>query len=613
MGAVIQARESDAAPRALREELSNSELTTAQAERGYKRIAALQLPADLKVAWLGNHTLEPTLRHATVLAFTHGISLGRHVGDYNQHFQAVLDPDSPLRAYAPDAIVLSLTLRGLAPALVSGGTDLSAEARRAEAQRALDHVAQWVEAAKANTHAALMVCNFPHPPHNEYGLALLRSPVTSAALINWLNDQLATLYRDDSRVHVLDIDRAIANAGRKASWNARMYHLAKIEWDGPGLQNAALYLARALCALVRVSKKCLMLDLDDTLWGGIVGEDGIGGLKIEEGDPTGEAFRDFQRVLLDLKARGVLLALVSKNNPDDVDEAFAKIRMPLKRRDFAAWRANWEHKPLNIESIAAELNIGLDSIVFVDDNPAECEMVRQTLPEVEVIALPSDPADYASLLQRSWSFDKLTLTDEDSRKTEQYHENTARAEHLRHTTDLSAYLNNLGTRVEIGTATEQDLARLHQLFSKTNQFNLTTKRYTLDQLKRFAASDEWLFEWIRVEDNFGDLGLVGAYLVHLSTETPEIDSFVMSCRALGREIQTAAINRVKQKMIAHGAKTMSARFMPTAKNRPAQSFYETQGFDIVAEDETGEKHYQLDPPTTRLRECTALTITINEH
>lgn len=600
------------APRMLREEFAAGELTTARVERGYKRIAALQLPADLKVAWLGNHTLEPALRYAAVSAFVHGVVLGSHVGDYNQHVQAVLDPGSALHAYAPDAIVLSLFLRALAPSLVSGGAALSAEMRKTEARRVLEHVEQWVEAAKTNTQAVLMVCNFPRHSITGLGLADLRNPVSSAALIGWLNDSLAAAYRDDPRVHVLDVARAIANAGRQASWNPRMYHLAKIAWDGPGLQAATETIARALCAVVKPAKKCLMLDLDNTLWGGVVGEDGIGGLKIEEGDPVGEAFREFQRVLLDVKARGVLLALVSKNNPEDVDEAFTTIEMPLTRADFAAWRVNWEPKPLNIESIAAELNIGIDSVVFVDDNPAECELVRQTLPEVEVIGLPKDPADYAGLLQQNWYFDKLTLTEEDAHKTEQYLENAARTEHLRRTADLSTYLEGLGTSVEIGAASERDLARLHQLFSKTNQFNLTTKRYTLSQLQQFTESSEWLFEWIRVKDKFGDLGLVGTYLVNLGTRAPEIDSFILSCRAMGRGIETAVCNRIKEKVFENGAGTLFARFAPTPKNRPAQSFYESQGFDVVAEDESGEKRYRMALSEACPRDCAALTVTIRE-
>ncbi|MGB7757998.1 MAG: HAD-IIIC family phosphatase [Salinisphaera sp.] len=613
MAAETHVTDPAATRRALREELAAGELTTARVDRGYKRIAGAGLPTDLKVAWLGNHTLEPALRQATVSAFLHGVVLGAHSGDYNQHMQAVLDPGSALHAYVPDAIVLSLSLRGLAPTLVSGGAALSADARMAEAQRVFEHVDQWVEAARAHTQAALMVCNFAHPPQAALGLADRRSRAGSAALIGDLNERLARAYRDDPRVHVLDVDFAIANAGRQATWNARMYHLAKMEWNGPGLHAAADIIARALCALVRPAKKCLMLDLDNTLWGGVVGEDGIGALKIEEGDSVGEAFREFQRVLLDIKARGVLLALVSKNNPEDVDEAFAALDMPLTRADFAAWRVNWEHKPLNIESIAAELNIGIDGTVFIDDNPAECELVRQTLPQVEVVSLPRDPADYADLLWRSWSFDKLTLTEEDTRKTEQYRENAARTETLRSATDLSAYLENLGTRVEIGPASERDLARLHQLFSKTNQFNLTTKRYSLSQLSKFADSDDWLFEWIRVRDNFGDLGLVGAYLVDLAAEEPTIDSFILSCRAMGREIETAACNRIKQVVFDRGAETLCADFTPTPKNRPVAAFYESQGFDVVAANEAGKKRHRLQRSDARPRECAALTVTITDN
>jgi FkbH-like protein len=597
---------------ALREEIAGSVLTAGQIERIYRRVARCEHLADLRVAWLGNHTLEPALRHATAVAFRHGMTLANHIGAFDQHFQAILDPASELHEHAPDAIVLSLSLRGLAPGLVNGGAALSERQRRAEAQAVLDHVRKWVSTAREHTAASLLICNFPRAPQAALGLADPRNPAGDGMLYRWLNDSLASSWRDDPRVHVLDVDQAIANAGRGATWNPRLYHLAKIEWDGPGLAAAGELIARALRALVQPSRKCLMLDLDNTLWGGIVGEDGVDGLQIQVGDPFGEAFLDFQRAVLDVKARGVLLALVSKNNRQDVDEAFARLDMPLKLEDFAASRIDWEHKHLNIQSIAAELNIGLNSIVFVDDNPVECELIRQMLPDVEVIRLPGDPAEYAGLLLESWHFDKLMLTEEDAQKTEQYRDNAARAERMRTATDLSSYLESLGTRLEIGKAREKQLARLHQLFSKTNQFNVTTKRYTLAELKSFAEEDEWLFEWVKVRDNFGDLGLVGAYLVRLDAREPEIDSFILSCRAMGREIETAACNRIKERVFASGFSSLLARFSPTQKNKPVTSLYDSQGFTLVSEEAGGEKVYRISAADGHPRPCTKFEIQVIE-
>ena len=597
---------------ALRDELAGRALRTGDVERIWRGVAACEDAADLRVAWLGNHTLDPLLRQATALAFTHGVTLANHAGAFDQHFQAVLDAEGELQGFAPDAIVLSLSLRGLAPKLVHGGAAMPIGTRRKEACKVLDHVRRWVDAARDRTAATLMVCNFPRAARPGLGLADPGSPVGDAALNDWLNGELATSWRDDPQVHVLDLDAAIARAGRLASWNPAMYHLAKIEWSGPGLEAAGELLARALCALARPARKCLLLDLDNTLWGGIVGEDGVDSLKVQPGDPAGEAFLDFQRAVLDIKARGIVLGLVSKNNREDVMEAFAKLEMPLTLDDFAATRIDWQHKHVNIASIADELNIGLDSVVFADDNPIECELVRQMLPDVEVIALPRDPAAYADALLDCWYFDKLSLTEEDAHKTEHYRDNAARAGARRSAADLGSYLESLGTCVEIGRASDGELQRLHQLFSKTNQFNLTTKRYTPAELKRFVDAEDWLFEWIRVRDNFGDLGLVGAWLVRLDAREPEIDSFVLSCRALGREVETAACNHIKERVFAAGAEALVGRFLPTRKNRPAAGFYEAQGFTVVEQGEDGAKTCRIAAADGQPRACRVREITIKE-
>ncbi len=597
---------------ALRRAILEGPLATGDVERHWRRLRSLAAEPDLRVVWLGNHTLEPAMRHAAVLAFAHGVNLASEAGDFDQHFQAVLDPDSALHAARPDAIVLSLSLRLLAPALVTGGAGLAEDTRRAEAERVLDEVRRWVDAARERTSATLLVTNFPRPARSGYGLADAQSAAGDAALYGWLNEALAAEYRDDPQVHVLDADAAVANAGRAASWNPAMYHLAKIEWHGPGLAAVAELLARALCALVRPAKKCLLLDLDNTLWGGIVGEDGVEGLRVGAGDPVGEAFVDFQRALLDIKARGVLLGLVSKNNREDVEEAYRRLEMPLTLTDFAATRIDWQQKHLHVADIAGELGIGLDSVVFVDDNPVECELVRRALPEVEVIALPADPAAYAEVLLGSWLFDKLALTEEDTHKTIQYRDNAARVRGRHGAANLAAWLESLGTRIEIGRAGAGELTRLHQLFGKTNQFNVTTKRYTPAELRRFAESDGWLFEWLRVRDNFGDLGLVGAWLVRLHGEVPEIDSFLLSCRALGRGVETAAVNRIKERVFASGAQALVARFVPTAKNRPAERFYDEQGFALVDTGPDGVKTYRIAAADAAPRPCAVQQITVRE-
>ncbi len=603
-------RPDDAA--ALRREILASPLGTADVERFFRRLESLDRRADLRVAWLGNHTLEPVVRHAAVLAFAHGVDLDQYVGPFDQHFQALLDPGSALHAARPDVVVFTLSARLFAPVLATGGGALPPGARRAAAEELLEHVRSWVEVARQRTDATLLVCNFPRPARSGRGIADPGSAEGDAALYGWLNESLASSYRGDPQVHVLDVDGAIASAGRTASGNAALFHLAKLEWHGPGLTAAAELLARALCALCRPAKKCLLLDLDNTLWGGIVGEDGVDGLRIAPGDPVGEAFLDFQRALLDLKGRGVLLGIVSKNNREDVGEAFRRLSMPLSLDDFAVTRIDWQHKHLNVESAAAELDIGLDAVVFADDNPVECELVRQMLPQVEVLPLPPDPAAYADLVLRSWHFDKLALTDEDAQKTVQYRDNAARRRARQAAADLASWLESLGTTIEIGRVRDGQLDRLHQLFAKTNQFNLTTKRYTPAELRRFARAEEWLFEWLRVRDRFGDLGLVGAWLVRLDAYEPEIDSFLLSCRALGRDVETAACNHIKTRAFEGGARRLLGRFVPTPKNRPAAGFYAGQGFSLVERLPDGTEVYGITSAEAGPRPCAISQVRIEE-
>lgn len=579
----------------LRAELKRVDaLSVAQVEKAYRRLSKARPTADIKVAWLGNHTMEPVARAAAVSAFVHDLVIDDYVGPFDQYFQPILDDESELIRFAPQVIVLWLSLRGLAPALVAGGAGLSAMDREAHAEAVLRRIGQWVEQAKRRTRATLFVANFPRPPRAGLGLADLRSATGAAALISRLNLELANTYRDDPRVIVLDVEHAVASVGGASGWNPRMYHLAKIEWDGATALAVGQLLARALSASVKPARKCLAVDLDNTFWGGVVGEDGPKGIKISEGDPTGECFLAFQRALVDLKARGILLAICSKNNPEDVQEAFAANTMPLSLDDFAAVRINWDNKPDNLRDIARQLNIGTDSLVFVDDSPVECALVRQLVPEIHTIHLPGDPAAYADLLLDAWELDRLIVTAEDSRKTEQYRENAARSAAQASTGDLTAYLESLGTRVRIAAADQPNLARLHQLFTKTNQFNSTSKRYTPSEVEAFATSPDWRLEFVHAQDNFGDLGIIGLYLLFLGSDQPVIDSFILSCRAMGRGIETVMCNRIKQvAFVERQAQALRARFVPTSKNKPAAGFYDSQGFRLASAEEDGTRIYIL--------------------
>jgi FkbH-like protein len=333
-------------------------------------------------------------------------------------------------------------------------------------------------------------------------------------------------------------------------------------------------------------------------------------VKVGEGDPVAEAFQEFQRVIRALKDKGTLLAICSKNNLEDALEVFEKRpEMALAISDFSARRIDWEPKPANLASIAAELNIGEDSLVFIDDSPAECELVRQMLPHVKVIHLPKDPSLYAGLLRKSLDFEKLSLTAEDRVKGEQYREHAERELIRTQVGDLESYIEKLGTVVSLGPAREHHVPRVHQLFTKTNQFNATTQRYSLAEVEAFVADARFDVGVMGAKDKFGDLGIIGLYLVESLGEVARIDSVIMSCRALGRGMETALINRIKVDHIKSGrASVLEAEFRPTKKNKPVAQFFDQQGFDLVEASDDGSRRYRIEAGACETLECPGITV-----
>lgn len=550
--------------------------------------------ADVRLACLGNATLDLLAPHVAVQAAGEGLRVAAHTGAYGQYVQEILAPAGPLADFRPDLVLLILSLRLLRPEPMARFSALSAAERMALRDEVLDHVAGWAQAALARLPATLLVANFIAPAHPAAGVADARHPYGEMEFHHDLNLELVRRFKGEPRVQVLDLDRLAGRFGKDRLIDRRMFYLAKMEYSPAFLPLVAGEVVRQMKAVRGLARKCLVLDLDDTLWGGIVGEEGAAGVKCGPGDPEGEAYLDFQRRIKDLQSRGVLLALCSKNNPADAREVFeTRPEMPLALADFAAVEISWEPKHEGLKRIARALGLGLDSLVFLDDNPAEVALVRQLLPEVEAIALPPDPAEYADLLDRLTCFEKIAVLEEDLRKTAQYRENREREE-LRETTgDLEDYLATLETRIEIREAGRADLPRAHQLFTKTNQFNLTTLRHSLAELAACAGDPARTLGVVAARDRFGDLGTIAAFLLRDAGETLVLDSFLMSCRALGRGIESAVMNHVKERFLAGPWPELRASFRPTPKNAPAAGFLEREGFRPVGNGEAGEQLYRL--------------------
>ena len=598
--------------KSLRKLLQNivmQELSPGEVEFIHHVIVKIRPEYNYTVAYLANHTIDSLSRYTSVDCATKGQFVASYIGAFNQFFQEVLAPESGLIAAKPNLIFLSLLLRELSPQISNCFTSLTREERRQEIERIVKQLKEWSEIAKSRTEASILISNFVRPTYSQAGVADLQQELGEAEFYAELNLALLKTFRDDQRVFVFDMDHTLARYGKNRSYNAKMYHLAKIEWDEAVYPLVSAELWRYIFAIKASAKKCLVLDLDNTLWGGIVGEDGVHGIKIGHGDAEGEAYLAFQYAVRSLMERGVILAICSKNNAEDVDEVFSqRSEMLLQKDDFSAIQVNWDYKYVNIQKIAAELNIGVDSIVFVDDNPAECAMVMEALPEVTTVHLSGDPSQFAETLMRLSEFEKLFITTEDKTKRDQYQQNAKREQQKFDIGNIDDYLQSLGTQVLIEPASKKNLPRIHQLFSKTNQFNVTTIRYTPSDIETFLDGAHWNLNIIQVKDNFGDLGIVGLYLVEVNDSIARIDSFVLSCRALGRGIETCIMNDIKQNFLMSGkSSVLTGLFNQTAKNKPASTFFTDQGFIRTTGDEK-EQHYKLSGKALQLLDCPGITL-----
>lgn len=353
---------------------------------------------------------------------------------------------------------------------------------------------------------------------------------------------------------------------------------------------------RKLDSMALKRKKCLVLDLDNTLWDGVLGEEGIDGIKIG-GDYPGKAFLYFQEALLELSKSGVILTICSKNNEQDVFDAWEKNPyLVLKKDHFSAWRINWNDKATSIRELSEELNIGLDSFVFVDDNPTERELIRQVLPMVEVPEFPAQPYELPLFFQKLVTdfFRVYSVTEEDKKKTDQYKANAARSQARREFADFSKYLESLDMHITLESANEFNIPRIAQMTQKTNQFNLTTKRYTDADIRQQLA-DGWKIWCISVADRFGDNGITGCIIVNGT----EIDSFLLSCRILGKGIEVAFAKSVLALLKDSGVKMLSAKYYPTAKNAQVKEFYDKCGFTLLAD--SGIRSYEMNLANADLR------------
>ena len=418
------------------------------------------------------------------------------------------------------------------------------------------------------------------PPRTSLRLLEANSEWSLKALTDHFNIGLVSLAGNHSRRWVVDVEARVMELGYRHWADDRLWSLGRMRWSRQALDMMAQHYVSILKALYRPRKKCLVLDLDNTLWGGVLGEDGPGGIQLGT-DGIGLAFREFQQEILNLYKQGVLLAINSKNNEHDAMEIIASHPgMVLRPEHFAAIQINWSDKANNMRVIAESLNIGLESLVFADDNPAERQLIRTLLPEVTVLELLADPADYKRVLLECDGFDTLKLSEEDRRRGELYAQQHQR-EALRATaSNLEDFYQSLQQVVTIRKGDKLTIPRIAQLTHKTNQFNLTTRRYTETDIESFCNSPDHRVYTLQVKDRFGDNGIVGvATLVGEDAgRTWRLDTFLMSCRVIGRTVETAFLGYIVNEALRAGVRRLVGEFIPTRKNTPAKDFLPSHGF-----------------------------------
>lgn len=541
---------------------------------------------ETRIALLSSFTIDPLVPYVDHECRSLKLEPTFFVAPFNTWDREMLGGGSALERFDPQIAFVSVAADDVLPELASApsASDL-ASAGAAAVDRILNAASRFLSWSRG----VLVVHSLYSAFRDPLGPASSRDGRSRSEIIAELNARLAEGLRALPRAYLLDLTDVLARRRGGAIDHPKMRHLASMRLGDQVLGDVGRSYARFVAPCMGRTRKCVVLDLDNTLWGGIVGEDGPNGIRLGHTSP-GSEFREFQQYLLSLTRRGILLAVNSKNNEADALEVFRSHEsMILRESAFSAMRINWESKANNLLSIAEELNLGLDAFVFVDDSEKERALMRQALPQVLTPEMPRDPALYRELLEGLPELHVLTVTDEDRTRTQQYAERRQR-EHLRITAStLDDYLRSLDIAAEVDLASDRTLPRVHQLFQRTNQFNLTNRRYELGTLTQRATDGEWRVYFSKVSDRFGDHGLVATAVVQFVDDACVIENLVMSCRVIGYGVEDALLARVEADARRAGARWLVGEFRPSPKNAPARDFFARHKFAADGDASDGQR------------------------
>ncbi|MCI8877245.1 MAG: HAD-IIIC family phosphatase [Lachnospiraceae bacterium] len=544
---------------------------------------------EIRLAVLGNCATQFFSQAVKGYGRLSGLNLTVFDADYNQIATQLLNPSSEVYGFGADKILIWLCTEKIYEEYLAEEVSL----RNAFAETYMQKIQHYWDLIENNSKAQILQMNFFEIDDKALGNYSSKMDFTFIYQIRKLNYLLAEAEAKNGKVYPVDALSLQLNLGRDFFFDAALYYHAKMSVS----MDALPYLAKAVIDVVNAMngkiKKCVILDLDNTLWGGIIGDDGMGGIEIGEYG-KGHVFTNLQRWIKQLKDCGIILAVCSKNEADIAREPFEKHEeMILRLADISIFVANWNDKASNIKMIQESLNIGMDSIVFLDDNPVERNLVKEKCPDIEVPELPKDPALWLDFLQRKNYFETASYTGSGSDRTKLYQREFERKSHQQSFETIDDYLQNLMMEGRAKAFEPVKYPRIAQLTQRTNQFNLRTVRYTEDDIKRLAEDKGFITLYYTLKDKFGDYGLVSVVILKKTSEKELfVDTWLMSCRVFKRGMEEFVMNHVVQTAKENGFETISSQYIPTKKNQMVKDIYETMGFN-----RDGENLFHLDLDT----------------
>jgi FkbH-like protein len=535
-----------------------------------KRGVLGELPTTFSLGILSNSTTDLLPAAFRVSAARHGIALTIERPDYDQVMQVALGSVTPFSGVHLDAILVALDAHFFPQ------SDLSDAATTLDRCQAL--CTQLVQALEAKYQVPLILQTIADRGEPLFGSLDLQQAGTRRHTLAYLNTYIAETLCRDSNV-VFDVAALAELVGLSNWYDPLQYFMAKLPCSQAALPLYAESFARLIAAMKGKSRKCLVFDLDNTVWGGVIGDDGLEGITLGQGSAGGEAFLAVQKCILAYHQRGVVLAVSSKNTHDIAMEVFEQHpEMLIKRQHIAVFQANWEDKASNINAIAQTLNIGLDAIVFLDDNPVERQQVRDALPQVAVPEVPQDPAYIPRVLSAAGYFESIAFSKEDRERNASYQQNARRIEAFEALGSLEEYLKSLDMVLKVGPFDLQGVGRIVQLINKTNQFNLTTRRYDQRTVTALMTDPACITLQARLADIYGDNGMIAVIIARVAGAELTIDSWLMSCRVLNRQVEYCLMNELVAIARQHGATVVNASYIPTARNAIVENLYADLGF-----------------------------------